>query len=83
MADKKYKHGSTEKYVEQYAAKHKSKTKKLDAGHKAKAKMKGKKKSEDWVARLKRQVQMLFKGEKYQSPAMKKKKNNPHNKSGY
>lgn len=40
---------------------------------KARAKLKPKKKSEDWVSRLKRNVKMLLKGKNYKSPAMKKK----------
>ncbi len=81
MAQKKYKHGSVEKLVESYDKKHKATTKKIDASRKAKAKPK---KEEDWVSRLKRNVQMLLKGKKYQSPAMKKKKkNNPHKGAGY
>lgn len=56
-----------EKDIEYLQTRHKKAAAKL----KPKAK---KKKKEDWVTRLKRQVQMLLQGEKYQSPAMKKKK---------
>ncbi len=48
---------------------------------KARAKLKPKKKKEDWVARLKRQVQMMLQGKHYKVP--KKKKNNPSKKAGY
>lgn len=57
---------SLEKDIEQLGKRH--------IEPRARIKAKKKKKKEDWVTRLKRQVQMLLQGEKYRSPAMKKKK---------
>ena len=69
---------SLEKDIEYLGKRHK-KSAKEQQRHEAGKKPK---KKEDWVARLKRNVKMLLKGKKYHESQMKKK-NNPHNKTGY
>ncbi len=86
---------SVEKDLEQMGRKNKASAKRGDARRaklkakakpKAKAKAKPKKKKgetkENWAQRLKRNVQMMLKGEKYKVPDKKKSSHNSKGKSG-